>query len=164
MSGKHNAITPLRSFLTQEILPGMYEPLFKDMTDFIILATKTRGTKWFGKEVLNLRPLVTNQMKSRRATGVKPIDKHYHHYKTLVITRAKEMDTDEVNIKNILALFDVAFRKHELGEVFMDGLGGDLSKMKVTIHDLDQIYTCMKANGGKASVAEIIVWVQNIQE
>ncbi len=164
-SKKQNEITPLRSFLTQEIIPGMQSVLFGEMTDFIRFAIATRGTKWYGKTVKGLKPLVSNQMKKRGGDGdgrTQSISNYYDHYKLIVTERVKQLGVDEIQIKSIIDLFDIAFRRHEKGEVAMDGIG-DLKKLIITSSDIDHIAVCLKAFGGKSSLDEIICWLKNIK-
>lgn len=164
-SKKQNEITPLRGFLTQDIIPGIQSILFNEMTDFIRFAIKTRGTKWYGKTVKGLKPLVSNQMKKRGGDGsgrTQSVSNYYVHYKVIVTERAKQLGANDVQVKSIVDLFDIAFQRHEKGEVAMEGIG-DLKKLVITSSDIDHVAICLKAFGGKASLDEIICWLKNIK-
>ena len=165
-SGKRNEMTPLRSFLTQEILPSLQQPLFNQMLDFITFATNLKSSKWFNKNPKSLKCLVSNQMKTRKGDGsgrIQSVSNHYHHYKEIIIARLHQLGLEGVRQNNILELYDIAFRRHEEGEVAIDGIGR-LKKTFVTCDDLEKVELCLKANGGKATLDEIFSWIKNLKD
>ena len=158
-----NKMSPLRSFLTQEILPGLSCPLFSGLNDIMSLGIKTPGNAWYGKEIKNLKPLVSLQMKCRDEKLIKNISGHYGLYKLLILQRLGEITTVDSTKERVLVLFDVAFKKHELAESFLDQIK-TIPEIIIDEKVLGQVLICLKANGGKSSLNQIVFWIQNMQK
>ncbi len=152
--------SPLQHFLFQEIFLGLSHPLFSSQKDFMELAVTVRGISWYGKKPENLKPIMSTQMKKRGEPGAVQIVRHHGLYKAVVKERLNSLLVTKATKEATLLMFETAFKNHldEKSTVMID-----FSSTLVTAYELNCVLTCMKGNGGKATIGQIIQWVHNIQ-
>ena len=159
--GKKTEMSPLRHFLMQEVISGLSCPLFQNQKDFILLATKTKGIAWFGKEYKNLKPTMCTQMKRRGEAGTQEIVHHHALYKSVVAKRLDDLKVDKVLQETIFLMFETAFINHVGGKTIEVS---DYLSMVISVDEIKMVSVCMQGNGGRGTLKEIMNWITNFRK